>query len=149
MVSPVERPILATSAAVFREGRVLLATRGAPPAHGLWTLPGGRVEPGETLAQAAAREVLEEVAVTCAIIGVAGAVDVIRHDEAGHVAAHFVVVAHAARWEAGEATTGPEAASVGWFDPDALPEGTTPGLAGIVAAARLLVLAAEDPATAI
>lgn len=149
MTRPVERPTLATSAAVFHDGRVLLAKRGAPPAHGLWTLPGGRVEPGETLAQAAAREVLEEVAVTCEIVGVAGAVDVIRHDEAGAVAAHFVVVAHAARWRAGEPSTGPEAAAVGWFDPDALPEETTPGLAGIIAAARLLVLAADDPAPTI
>jgi len=146
MSTPVERPTLAASAAVFRDGRVLLARRGVPPAHGLWTLPGGRVEPGETLAEAAAREVAEEVAVACEIIGVAGAVDVIRRDRQGAVTAHFVVVAHAALWRAGDGSTGPEAAAVGWFDPDALPEATTPDLADIVAAAKLLVLAAGDSA---
>ncbi|MBS9477248.1 NUDIX hydrolase [Ancylobacter radicis] len=138
MAAAIERPVLATSAAVFREGRVLLARRGQPPARGVWTLPGGRVEPGETLAEAAAREVMEEVGVRCIILGVAGAVDVILRGDDGALGAHFVVVSHAARWESGEPATGPEAAEIGWFDPAALPADTTPGLAAIVAqAARL------------
>lgn len=139
------RPVLAASTAVFREGRVLLARRGQAPSLGLWTLPGGRVEPGETLADAAAREVMEEVGVACAILGVAGALDIIQRDPAGDLAAHFVVVSHAARWLAGEPATGPEAAEVGWFDPTALPGETTPGLAGIVEAAFLLMQAVDGP----
>ncbi|MCS0502320.1 NUDIX hydrolase [Ancylobacter mangrovi] len=139
------RPVLATSAAVFRDGRVLLARRGQRPSLGLWTLPGGRVEPGETLAQAAMREVMEEVGVACAILGVAGAVDVIRHDEAGSLSAHYVVVSHAARWVSGEPATGPEAAEIGWFAPDALPDDVTPGLAGIVEAAHALAIADDAP----
>ncbi len=142
----VERPVLATSAAVFRDGRVLLARRGQRPALGVWTLPGGRVEAGERLAEAAAREVMEEVGVTCAILGVAGAVDVILRSDDGRLKAHFVVVGHAARWEAGEPATGPEAAEVGWFDPDALPADTTPGLGPIVAAAARLVAGADSAA---
>ncbi|QIB33822.1 NUDIX hydrolase [Ancylobacter pratisalsi] len=139
------RPVLATSAAVFRDGRVLLARRGQRPSLGLWTLPGGRVEPGETLAVAAAREVMEEVGVSCAILGVAGAVDVIQRAEDGTLGAHFVVVSHAARWVGGEPQTGPEAAEIGWFAPGALPPDTTPGLGSIVAAAHLLAIADRTP----
>lgn len=139
------RPVLAASTAVFRDGQVLLARRGRPPSRGLWTLPGGRVEPGETLAQAAAREVMEEVGVACAVLGVAGALDIIQRDGAGELAAHFVVVSHAARWIAHEPAVGPEASEVGWFLPAALPEETTPGLAGIVEAAFLLTSAADAP----
>jgi len=136
-----ERPVLAVSTAVFRDGKVLLARRGAKPSIGLWTLPGGRVEPGETLAIAAAREVMEEVGVECAIIGVAGAIDVIQHAPDGTLKAHYVVVAHAAHWVSGEAMTGPEAAEVGWFAPDAIPATeTTPGLQPIIKAAFKLSL---------
>lgn len=135
------RPILAASAAVFRNGKVLLAQRGAALGHGLWSLPGGRVEPGEALADAAARELMEEVGVSGEIIGVAGALDIINRDAAGTLTAHFVVVCHAALWRAGEPATGPEAAAVGWFAPDALPAPVTPGLPGMIAAAAALVAA--------
>lgn len=144
-MASVTRPELAASAAVFRDGKVLLARRGRTPLAGLWTLPGGRVEPGETLAEAAAREVMEEVGVACRILGVAGALDVIRHDAAGGLAAHFVVVGHAARWVSGEPAEGPEAAEVGWFDPAALPAETTENLAGIVEAAWEVLLATDLP----
>jgi 8-oxo-dGTP diphosphatase len=54
-------PTVAVGAFVFDpEGRVLLVERGQPPGAGLWTVPGGRLEPGETLAQGVAREVREE-----------------------------------------------------------------------------------------
>ncbi|MDR6951466.1 ADP-ribose pyrophosphatase YjhB (NUDIX family) [Ancylobacter sp. 3268] len=139
MTQPPIRPVLAISTAVFRDGQVLLARRGAAPLRGLWSLPGGRLEPGETLAEGAAREVMEEVGVACRVVGVAGALDIIRRDDAGEVSAHFVVVSHAGLWLDGEPATGPEAAEVGWFDPHHLPDDSTEGLAGIVAAARALV----------
>ncbi|BAF86396.1 MULTISPECIES: NUDIX hydrolase [Azorhizobium] len=140
MSDPV-RPTLAASAAVFRDGRVLLARRGKAPGAGLWSLPGGRVEPGERLAEAAAREVMEEVAVEAEILAVAAARDIIVRD-GERLLAHFVVVAHAARWRAGEPTIGEEAIEVGWFAPDevaALPG--TDGLAEVVAAAARLMAA--------
>jgi len=55
------RPILAASVAVIRDGRILLAARGKPPSEGLFSLPGGMVDVGETLAEAALRELREEV----------------------------------------------------------------------------------------
>ncbi len=137
---PAVRPTLAASAAVFRGERVLLAKRGFAPGLGLWSLPGGRVEPGETLAEAAAREVREEVNVEADIIAVAAALDFIGHDADGTLASHFVVIAHAALWREGEPQPGPEATEIGWFLPQEVAGlATTRGLADVVrAAARLL-----------
>lgn len=141
MTVPV-RPVLAASVAVFRGGQVLLARRAAAPGAGLWSLPGGRVEPGETVAEAALRELDEEVRVKARILGLAGVLDVILKDSAGALRGHFVVVSHAGLWLEGEPQTGDEAVEVGWFYPhevEALE--ATDGLASTVgAAARLLDL---------
>ncbi|MGU3494668.1 NUDIX hydrolase [Xanthobacteraceae bacterium A53D] len=134
------RPTLAASAAVFRDGQVLLARRGMAPGKGLWSLPGGRVEPGETLAEAAAREVQEEVQVEAEILGLAAARDIIVRGAEGALTAHFVVVAHYARWRAGEPQPGEEALEVGWFAPEAVADlPGTDGLAEVVAAAARLM----------
>lgn len=139
MTDPV-RPTLAASAAVFRGPLVLLARRGKGPGLGLWSLPGGRVEPGETVAQAAAREVEEEVGVVAQIVALAAARDIIVHDKDGVLTAHFVVLAHAARWQAGEPMPGEEALEVGWFSPEAVAGlATTEGLSDVVAAAARLM----------
>ncbi|WP_439573460.1 NUDIX hydrolase [Phreatobacter sp.] len=130
------RPILAVSTAVLRSGRVLLARRANAPGAGLYSLPGGLVEIGETLAEAAARELMEEVGVTAQPIGLCGARDVIHRDDEGQVARHFVVVTYAALWTSGEPATSLEADDVRWVAPHeiaGLP--TTEGLAEAVAAA--------------
>ncbi len=147
MTEPV-RPTLAASAAVFRDGRVLLARRGFNPGLGLWSLPGGRVEPGETVAQAAAREVMEEVQVEAQVLGVAAVLDFITHDSAGLLKSHFVVVSHVALWRAGEAQVGEEATEIGWFLPEEVAGlATTRGLSDVVLrAAQLLALPASTGA---
>src|SRR5262245_46706600 len=104
-----DRPLLAASAAVFRDGRVLLAARGPDPGRGVFTLPGGLVEPGETLAEAARREVLEEMGLTVEIVGFADHREVIERDADGRVARHFVICAFAARWRGGEPVPSEEA----------------------------------------
>jgi len=127
------RPFLAASIAVLREGKVLLATRTRPPMNALFTLPGGLVEPGETLAQAALRELQEEVGVTAEVIGFVGPIEVIDRDEGGLVRAHFVICAHVALWVSGEGDVGPEAGEVRWAAPEELAGmKTTPGLRDIV-----------------
>jgi 8-oxo-dGTP diphosphatase len=118
---------------VLREGRVLLAARARPPLDALYSLPGGLVEPGETLGEAACRELLEEVGVEADLLGFLDHVEVIERDEDGRVRVHFVVCAHAARWRSGEPTTGPEAREVVWVsEEEAGRLATTPGLARVL-----------------
>lgn len=138
------RPFLASSVAVVREGRVLVAARGKEPMRGVYTLPGGLVELGESLADTALRELAEEVGVTAAMIGPLRPVEIVERDEAGRVRGHFVIQAHAARWLSGEGETGPEAQDVRWVDGatvETLP--TTPGLPDIVRTAIALAEAAR------
>jgi 8-oxo-dGTP diphosphatase len=132
------RPILCASAAAFRGGKLLIARRTKPPY--LWSLPGGAVEWGETLAAAAMRELREETGGEAEAVGYAGYSEVMLRNEKGNVFEHFVVIAFAARWRAGEAKTGPEASAVEWVDPARLGDyQTTEGLAGIVEAAQKLI----------
>jgi 8-oxo-dGTP diphosphatase len=134
-----ERPFLAASVCVVRGDKVLLAARARPPMEGVFTLPGGVVEPGETLAEAAIRELHEEVGVAAEIVGFVGPVEIIDRDEAGRTRRHFVVCAHAARWISGEGTVGEEALEVRWLRPDEIGSvRTTAGLPGIVAQAVAL-----------
>ena len=112
------RPLLAASLAVFRRGRVLLAARAVPPFAGRYTLPGGLVEPGESLEAAAVREMHEEVGVTAEIVGFNRHIEIIERDEAGRVRHHYVIASFVGTWVAGEATPGPEAMAVAWADRD-------------------------------
>jgi ADP-ribose pyrophosphatase YjhB (NUDIX family) len=143
-----ERPFLAASVAVLRDGKVLLAARAHPPAAHVFSLPGGVVEPGETLAEAALRELREEVGIEATMLGFIAPVEVIERDEAGAVRRHFVVCAHAALWRAGEPRTGAEALELLWLGEDEIPvlgteagPATTPGLGPILA--RAFALAAR------
>ena len=142
-----QRPFLAVSAAIFRAGQVLLVKRARPPVTGVYTLPGGVVELGETLAEAVKREVMEETSLTVAPIALAGHRDVVVRDAGGRIHRHFVVVPFAARWVAGEFTPSEELAEGFWVNPREIAGlKTTDGLADIVAAAYRL---ARTGATAV
>jgi 8-oxo-dGTP diphosphatase len=114
------RPLLAVSVACFRDGKVLLATRTRPPALGALTLPGGLVEPGERLTEAALRELQEEVEVEAEIAGFNGHAERIERDGDGRVKHHYVIASFAARWLSGEPQPGPEAGEIVWADLQAL-----------------------------
>jgi ADP-ribose pyrophosphatase YjhB (NUDIX family) len=130
------RPYLAVSAAIFRGGKVLIVRRARPPANGLYTLPGGGVELGETLEEAVIREVKEETALDVEPVALAGYRQAIGRDAAGAVERHFVILPFAARWLAGEVLLNEELGEAHWLDPSALGElKTTDGLALIVKAA--------------
>ena len=127
------RPFLAASVAVFRNGKVLLASRGKPPWEDLFSLPGGGVELGESLEQAALRELEEEVGVSATLTGLVAPFEVIERDVDGRVKHHMVIAVYAARWLSGEPRTGPEAKEIRWVtEPDIESLRTTPGLAGIL-----------------
>ena len=131
-----DRPILAVSAVVWRAGRLVVVRRARPPAQGLFTLPGGGVEAGETLKQAVERELREETGLIVEPIDLAGHREVIMRDAEGRVARHFVILAFAARWREGELTLNEELAEARWMDAGELAGlPTTEGLAAIVAAA--------------
>ena len=135
-----ERPFLAVSAAIVRAGQVLVVRRARAPADGLFSLPGGVVEIGETLMQAVAREVREETNLTIEPVGLAGFREAITRDRDDRVERHFVILPFAARWLAGEPLLNEELSEARWLHPAELAGlPTTPGLAEIVAAAfRLL-----------
>lgn len=111
------QPMLAASIAVFREGKVLLAQRGKAPAKGLYSLPGGRVEPGERMEEAVLRELSEEVGISARIIGFVDHVEHIEHGADGRLLAHAVICAFAGQWEAGEPRLSDEATALAWVDP--------------------------------
>ena len=135
-----QRPLIGASIAVFREGKVLLAARVNTEHAPVYSLPGGLVESGETLEEAALRELKEEVAVSARILGFAGHVEVIDRDADGKVLRHFVVNSFAAEWVEGEPVTGPEAPFIQWVDPHAIGGiAVTKGLGVILKRAAALV----------
>ena len=126
-----DRPYLAVSAAIIRDGRVLIARRAKGASTGLYTLPGGVVEAGETLREAVVREIAEETGMTIEPVALAGEREFITRDEAGKVSRHFVILCFACRWLAGEGVPQLEELSeLHWLAPAEI-EGlkTTPGLA--------------------
>ncbi len=130
------RPILAVSAAIFRDGKVLLVRRARKPALGAYTLPGGVVEVGETLSEAVAREVLEETGLVIAPVTLAGHREVITRATDGRAERHFVILCFASRWVSGEVVLNDELDDHRWIAPvDVEGLKTTDGLAAIVAAA--------------
>jgi ADP-ribose pyrophosphatase YjhB (NUDIX family) len=131
-----QRPFLAVSAAIIRDGKVLVVRRARPPANGLFSLPGGVVEIGETLHEALRREVREETGMAVEPVGLAGFRETIVRDPENRVERHFVILPFAARWVAGEPCLNEELSEARWIELAqfaALP--TTPGLAAIVATA--------------
>jgi len=131
-----QRPYLAVSAAIVRDGKILVVRRARPPAHGLFTLPGGVVELGETLAQAVTREVREETGMAIEPVALAGFRETVVRDSDDRVERHFVILCFAARWQAGEPVLNEELSEAHWIEQAELAAlATTPGLAEIVAAA--------------
>ena len=119
MTGTEQRPKLGVSACVWRDGKVLLVERAKPP-KGIWAFPGGHVELGEKLEDAAARELHEETGLTADFHGLLGLYDVIRRDDSGLVTIHYVIACYLGTAQAGEAVAASDAAAAAWAAPDAL-----------------------------
>lgn len=115
-----ERPIVGIGVVVCRDGRVLLIRRGRPPRLGQWSLPGGGQILGETVEQAARREVLEETGLTLRRLELLTVVDLIEPDATGTIRYHYTLVDFVAEAEAGDPSPGDDAAAVAWYRPDEL-----------------------------
>jgi 8-oxo-dGTP diphosphatase len=130
-------PQLAVSGAIFRKGKILLVRRARSPAKGFYSLPGGRVEFGESLHAALRREVDEETGLRIEIIGLAGWREVLPGPSGG---GHYLIMSFAARWTAGEPVLNEELDDFKWLAPGALGElKLTGGLVEVVEAASRMI----------
>ncbi len=92
------RPFLAVSAAIFRDGKVLVVRRARKPALNLYTMPGGVVEAGETLTEAVAREVREETSLEIEVLALAGHREAMMRDKEGLIEFWGAVAGRVEQW---------------------------------------------------
>lgn len=109
-----ETPIPAVGAVVFKGDKILTVERGQEPSKGKWSIPGGRIELGETAFEAARREVMEECSIEVEIERVLDSVDNIIRDKDGRVQYHFVIIDLLARYVSGEIRAQSDAAECRW-----------------------------------
>jgi ADP-ribose pyrophosphatase len=110
-----DSPRSAVGAIVIRGDKVLLVKRGNPPAKGLWSIPGGCVELGETLQEAAEREIKEETGVTIRATKPVYTFDVIDRDDQGRIRFHYVIVDLLADYVSGRPNAGSDVSEARWF----------------------------------
>ncbi|RJQ84287.1 MAG: NUDIX domain-containing protein [Desulfobacteraceae bacterium] len=115
-----DHPRLAVGAVVFKDNRVLLVQRGNPPGQGQWAIPGGSVRLGETLQQAAEREIFEETGIVIHAREPVLTFDVVDRDADGRVRFHYVIVDLAADYLSGELLAGDDATAARWVAADDL-----------------------------
>ena len=114
------RPVAAVLAVVLRGEEFLLVRRANPPDQGLWGFPGGKIEPGEGVLQAALRELQEETGVHARAVKAFAALDSIDPRPAHEGGHHYVLVGVLCHWQSGEAVAADDALEARWFDLPAL-----------------------------
>ena len=109
-----DRPQVAVGAIVVKDDRVLLVKRSKPPGEGLWAIPGGRVELGETLQQAAEREIMEETGLTIQAKDPVYTFEIIEPEGTERPRFHYVIVDFAAEYVNGALTPSDDASEARW-----------------------------------
>ena len=109
------QPIIGILALVCRGDRFLLVRRAKPPNQGRWGFPGGVQELGETVVEAALRELAEETGVQAASPRILTALDAIERDEAGRIQYHYTLIVVQFDWASGEGEAADDAEALGWF----------------------------------
>ncbi len=133
------RPLIAVSIALFRDDLVLLIKRAKPPFENMFSFPGGLVETGELLQDAARRELWEELEMKAGELTFNRHLEMVERDAAGRVKRHFVVASFAGRWASGDGRMSDEVSEILWTrTPDLSGLLLTPGLVGVIASARRL-----------
>ena len=110
-----DRPYLGVGVIVFRDHEVLLIQRNKEPNKGQWSIPGGRQMLGETAAEAARRELLEETGVKVDQLLLVDVVDAIIPDVEGKIKYHYTLVDYMGQWQSGESRPGDDAKEVSWI----------------------------------
>ena len=110
-----DRPLIGVGAVIVEDGRVLLVKRGHPPLKGEWSIPGGVLEVGETVRQAAMREALEETGLMVETHDLLGVFDRLLPDEQGRIRYHYVLIDFLCRRVGGGVRAGGDADEVRWF----------------------------------
>jgi 8-oxo-dGTP diphosphatase len=115
-------PMIGVGALILRDGRMLLVKRSKEPSKGKWSIPGGRLELGETIEEAVKREVLEECGVQIDIVRVLEVTDNILRDDDGRIRYHFVLIDMLANYLSGEPKAQSDAEECRWATPAELAE---------------------------
>lgn len=115
-----QQPQVAVGAVVFHRNAILLVRRGQSPARDNWAIPGGRVKIGETLQQAAEREIYEETGVTIKAGEPIFTFDVIDRDQDSAIRYHYVIVDLMAEYIRGVPRAADDARDAGWITSDML-----------------------------
>lgn len=123
-----DAPRVGVSVLCHRNGHALLIKRGKDPFKDHWSLPGGLVEVGETLVEAAERELMEETGVKAVLSAPVETFDSIQRDGDNEVVTHFVLTVFCGSFHSGDAVAGDDAAAIEWVHPENLGNRpTTPG----------------------
>jgi 8-oxo-dGTP diphosphatase len=117
-----DSPLVGVGAIIIDDGRVLLVKRGHPPLAGEWSIPGGVLELGETLREAAVREAREETCLAVEAAELLGVYDRVLRDDDGRTLYHFVLIDFLCSRVAGEARASDDADEVHWFTPAEIAE---------------------------
>ncbi|WP_262029817.1 NUDIX hydrolase [Microvirga sp. Mcv34] len=129
-------PIPAVIAVVIHEDRTLLVRRANPPDAGLWGFPGGKIEFGETVAEAVIRELLEETGIHAQARDIITTLDILVRDSSGAIERHYILIAVQCLWIAGEPVAGDDAPEARWFDLAEVDSGRLPMSADVDVIAR-------------
>jgi ADP-ribose pyrophosphatase YjhB (NUDIX family) len=113
-----EYPFVGVGALIHKEGKILLIKRRFEPNKGRWSLPGGLVERGERVEEAAVREVKEELGIKVTLEGLIDIANEIIPDENGRIKYHYVLIDFLARPNRGRIRLNKESSSFRWFQPE-------------------------------
>ena len=107
-------PQVAVGAVVFKDDKVLMVKRSNPPAKGMWAVPGGKINPGETMQQALIREIKEETGLDIEVREIVYVFDVIQYDDNDHISFHYVIIDFSCELQGGKLKAGDDALEVRW-----------------------------------
>jgi 8-oxo-dGTP diphosphatase len=119
-------PRVGVGAVVIKDDRIILVRRGCAPSEGLWAIPGGMLELGETIQEAADREMFEETGVTVRAKDPVYTFDFFERDDDGRVRFHFIIIDVAADYIAGKPVGADDAAEARWFTREEIENDTFP-----------------------